>query len=121
MMKVKIKSDSFSFENLKFYLVNEYPKIRFWELPKNKLLAEKNKFVGCYVISSKKNIRLVGGFPSDKTNFIAFLILFLGGIIIPLGLYFLIFYKAQKKLETQIGETIGKKFAKYHLVNKTEE
>lgn len=120
-MKIKIKPESLNFENLKYFLVNEFPNVRFWELPNSKLLAEKNKIIGCYVLPGKRKIRVLGGFPNMQTNFFAILIILLGGIIIPLSLYYLIFFKHHKHFETQIGEAVAKKYSKYHLINKTVE
>lgn len=119
MMNIKIKPNTLDFENLKYYLVNEFPNVRFWELPKNKLLAEKNKLVGAYIIPAKKKIRIIGGFSNMKTNIGALILLVIGGFIIPLSLYYIFFYKHHKNFETLIGETIAKKYSKYHLINKT--
>jgi hypothetical protein len=119
-MKIDIKPDSYSYDELKFYLVNEFPKVRFWELPKKRLLAEKNRFTGCYIVATKKKIFTIGAFPNKKTNIIAIFLTLIGGIIVPLGLYLLIFYKSQNKLQNQVGETIAKKYSRFHLINKTE-
>lgn len=121
MMNIKIKPNTLDFENLKYYLVNEFPNVRFWELSKTKLLAEKNKIVGCYLIPSKKKIRVIGGFSNVKTNIFAIIITVLGGVLIPLSIYYLIFYKYHHNFETVIGETIAKKYSKYHLINKTAD
>lgn len=121
MMKITIKPGTINYENLKFYLVNEFPKVRFWELPNKRLLAEKNRFAGSYIFMRKKKIHIIGGFPNNKTNLLALLLVILGGFIIPLLLYFLIFFQGQRKLKNQIGETIAKKYSKFHLINKTEE
>jgi len=120
-MKIKIKGDSLDIENFKFYLVNEFPNVRFWELPNNRLLAEKNKITGCYIIPQGKKIRLISGFPNIQTNIAAIVITVIGGFIIPISLYYLLFHKAHKRFELHIGEAIAKKYAKYHLINKTIE
>ena len=119
-MKIDIKPNSCNYDELKFYLVNEFPKIRFWELPKKRLLAEKNRFTGCYIVATKKRIFTIGAFPNMKTNILAIFLTIIGGIIVPIGLYLLVFYGAQNKLKNQIGETIAKKYSKFHLINKTE-
>lgn len=121
MVKVKIKSGSLNFESLKFYLVNEFPKVRFWELPNKRLLAEKSNFSSCYIYLGRKNVHLLGGFSTMKANIIAALLIVLGGFFVPLTLYFTIFYPGQRRFRNQIGETIAKKYAKFHLINKTEE
>ncbi|MBN2662837.1 MAG: hypothetical protein JXR68_04235 [Bacteroidales bacterium] len=121
MMNIKIKPNTLNFENLKYYLVNEFPNVRFWELPKNKLLAEKNKIVGCYLIPSKKKIRVIGGFTNIRTNVVAIIITVLGGFILPIAIYYLLFYKHHNNFEKIIGETIAKKYSKYHLINKTAD
>jgi hypothetical protein len=120
-MKIKIHSENFDFDNLKYYLVNEFPKVRFWEVGENKLLAEKNKITGCYILAGKRNIHIISGFPSIQTNIIALILTVLGGFIVPIALYYIFLQKRHKTFENQIGETIAKKFSKYNLLNKTTE
>ncbi len=120
-MKIRIKPNSLDYDNLKYYLVNEFPKIRFWELSGKRLIAEKNKLSACYIIPRKKAIYTIGGFPNMNTNFIAALLIVIGGFIIPLGLYFVLFFRSHTRLQRQLGETIAKKYARYHLINKTED
>ncbi len=119
MMKIHTKQKSIDFEQLKYYLVNEFPNVRFWEIGKTKLLAEKNTIIGCYILSKKKKIRVIAGFSNMQTNIIAGILTVFGGFIIPIGLYYLLFYKKHKKFETEIGEVLAKKYSKYYLVNKT--
>ncbi len=119
-MKIHINPEAVDFENLKHHLVNEFPRIRFWELPNNFILAEKNNLVGCYIVKKKKSIRIISGFPCMRANIIAIIIVVLGGFIVPLALYFTIFHPKQSKLKRQLGETIAQKYSKFQLLNKTE-
>jgi hypothetical protein len=118
-MKIKIDKDSLDFNDLKYYLVNEFPRVRFWELAENKLLAEKNKLTACYITAKSRYISVIGGFANRNMNILYFVFTIIGGIVIPLGLYYLMFYKKHKLFEQQIGESIARKFSKFHLINKT--
>ncbi len=118
-MKIRIDKDAFTFDDLKYYLVNEFPRVRFWELSENKLLAEKSKFTASFITVHSNYVRVWGGFSSRNLNILAIIFIFMGGIIIPLTLYYLLFYKNHKNFEQQIGESIAKKFSKFHLINRT--
>lgn len=118
-MKIKINLDNFNFDNFKYYLVNEFPRVRFWEISNNRLLAEKNKFTGCFIFTNRKNITVISGFPNVQTNIIAVILTILGGFIIPIALYLIILKKHHKSFEQQIGEVIAKKYSKFMLINKT--
>jgi hypothetical protein len=117
-MRVNIKPNSIDFDTLKYYLVNEFPKTRIWELSDKKLLAQKNFYTGCYIIPGRRNVWVFGGFPEMKVNIIAIIIFFIGGFLIPTGLYLLLFFKSHKNLEKAVGEAISKKFAKYYIIKK---
>jgi len=109
-MKISIKKDS-NFDEIKYFLVNEFPRVRFWEISENILLAEKNKLVGCYIISSSKSIRIISGFPNIKTNIVAIILVVLGGFIIPIALYFLFLQKSHKLFEKRIGKVVANKYS----------
>lgn len=118
-MKIKISEKDFDYDNFKYYIVNEYPRVRFWEISKNIILAEKNTFVGSYIIKRKKSIRIFGAFPGTKRNLLAILIILMGGILIPLTIYFIFFRQKQLKFGTSMAETIAKKYSSIKLLNKT--
>ncbi len=120
-MKIKINSNNFDFDNLKYYLVNEFPRIRFWEISHNKLLAEKNKVTGCYIFTNKRSIRIISGFPSLQTNIVAIILTVLGGFFIPIALYYVFLQRRHKSFEQQIGKVIAKKYSKFRLVNKATD
>lgn len=105
-MKIHIKKENFDFEELKYHLANSFPKYKFWELPKNQILIEKNKVVGCYIIPSKNKMQLICGFSDIRINLLAVILTILGGIIVPIILYYLIFYGMHKKFELKITEEI---------------
>ena len=118
-MKIRISADNFKYRDLKYFIVNEYPRVRFWEVNKHILLAEKNSFTAAYIIIGKKSITVIGAFPKLKNNLLALIIIALGGVIIPIALYFLMFRRAHKRFATSIAETIAKKFSVVPLLNKT--
>jgi len=118
-MKIKISDKDFDYDAFKYFIVNEFPRVRFWEISKNIILAEKNPFVGAYIIIKKKNIRIFGAFPGIKRNLLAMFIILIGGIIVPLAIYFLLFNSKQISFSTAVSETIAKKYSSIKLLNKT--
>ncbi len=105
-MKIKIKPNSVGFEHLKEVLVNRFPEYTFWELPHNRILAQKNKFVGCYISLHKRSIIVIGTFPSIRKTLLALIITILGGIILPLIIYYIFLYDEFKNIEQHIGDFI---------------
>ncbi len=118
-MKIRISAKDFKYRDLKYYIVNEYPRVRFWEVNNHILLAEKNPFTAAYIFIGKKSITVIGAFPKLKNNLLALIVMALGGVVIPLAIYFLLFRRAHKRFATSIAETIAKKFSVVPLLNKT--
>lgn len=104
-MKVPLPQN-FDFEGLKHHLANAFPNYNFWELPKNQILIEKNKIVGCYLIPHKNKLQIICGFSDIRVNIASLFFTIIGGIIIPIILYYLVFYKFHKRFERRILQEI---------------
>lgn len=103
----------FNFDGLKQHLANAFPKYNFWQLPKNQILIEKNKIVGCYLIPNKNKIQIICSFSDVRVNIAALLFTIIGGIIVPLTIYYLVFYRLHKKFETKISKEIFNFMSKF--------
>ncbi len=109
-MKIRIKKNSIGFNELKNALVNRFPEYTFWELPSNRILAQKNKNIGCLISLHRKSIVIIGTFPSLKKTLLALTIFLLGGIFLPLIIYYIFFYDEFKNIENKIASFIRLKF-----------
>ena len=101
-MKIEIKENSISFDELKAKIERKFPDYKTKVRSKNFLVVSKSSTVGTNVVLKKNKIYIVGNFPSVIGQIIFVLSLFLLGILIPLIIYFVAFHSKLKRIEKEV-------------------
>ncbi|HBG71778.1 MAG: hypothetical protein A2W93_06295 [Bacteroidetes bacterium GWF2_43_63] len=109
-MRIKIPENQITFEQLKADVENQFPQYAFHVKTKNFLVARKNGSTGANILLRKSKVVINGGFPTMGGTLLFMLCIFLLGFLIPLIVYFIVFHKNQKQLETEIGTFIQQKY-----------
>ena len=109
-MKIRIKQNSITFEELKSTIVNQFPEYKFFEHKKDFIIAEKNIGIGCNIKLKRRCIIVRGNFPNPKYQVIYLLLTIIFGFIYPILFYFLFFYKLFSSFEYEIGNFLTEKY-----------
>ena len=107
LMRIK-KEREISLEDLKRLVKQEYPDYQILKRTRKYFVLQKSPSLGCNVVVKKNNIYVSSTFPSYISQILFILSIFILGIIIPLALYYIIFFKNMKKFERELGEFIKK-------------
>lgn len=103
-MKIAITPGSISYPELEEKLSQHFPNYEFNMRGKQFLVGKKSNTVGANIIIRKNKILVAGNFPTVGGAILFSLCLVLLGILIPLIVYFSVFHKKMKALETEIGD-----------------
>jgi hypothetical protein len=76
----------------------------------NEIVIARNKSIGCKLILTKKRLLIAGTFPTKGRMILAILILILGGIIIPMGIYLIAFKGKFEAMEKEVYTYIKSEF-----------
>lgn len=110
-MLLKIKENSIDPAELNRVLSDEFEdKYKITTRTKAVTVVAKDKMIGAIVSVTKKRINVVGNFPTMKVQLIAMLIFIFLGVLIPLTIYFIFFYKKTKQIEKEVGGFIKENY-----------
>ena len=109
-MKILIKPNSLTFEELKSTIVNNFPEYKFFVHKKNFIIAEKNAGVGCNIKLRHKKIIVRGNFPNPKYQYIYAILTILFGFLYPVLFYYIFVNKHFISFENEIGELLISKY-----------
>lgn len=90
---------------IKWKLKNRLKSFEVKEISEN-IYILKNKIASCFIKFEGNRLTVVSGFSSIYSNFLAFLFLIIGGIFIPVLLYYAFFYKRHKFIELKVFRSI---------------
>jgi hypothetical protein len=111
MKTIKIKPESFKIgefsEAVKTHFAHKY-KVTTNNV--NEIIVAKDKAIGCKIVLTKKKMMVLGFFPTNSRMIIAMLVLILGGIMIPLIVYFIAFKGKFEAMENEVFEYINSEF-----------
>jgi len=106
-MKLKIKENSISYDELKQTLTQEFGDLyKIDDYSKSIISVSKTKLIGANVAVFKNKILINGGFPSMAYNIGFMLFIILLGFIIPLIIYLLVLHKKMKAVEKEVADFI---------------
>jgi len=109
-MKVRITND-FTLDELKSKIEKDFPDYKTSFRGKNILVVKKNGTTAALVLGGKNGTARVNeGFPTMGGQMIFTFSLILLGILIPLIIYFTVFFPAQKSLRNEIADYIKKNY-----------
>lgn len=103
-MKIPIQPNSVTFEDLKSKITSKFQDYKFNVRSKSFGVVQKTATAGTNVILKKEKIMVVANFPTIGGTMIFTFCIILLGVLIPLILYYSIFFDRQKKVEKEIGE-----------------
>ncbi len=103
-MKISIQPNSLSFEDLKSKILTKFPDYKFIVRSKSIGVVQKSVTAGANVILRKNKIIVTANFPTMGGTMLFMLSIIMLGVLIPIILYFSIFFAAQKKVEKEVGE-----------------
>ena len=109
-MKIRIKPNSITFEELKSAIVNQFPEYKFFEHKKNFIIAQKNIGIGCNIKLQRRSIIVRGNFPNPKYQIIYLILTIIFGFIYPILFYFLFINKFFRSFEFEIGNFLSDKY-----------
>lgn len=93
-------------EQLQQFLSQALPQYTTTLRGKNMAVVAKSATVGANVVARKNAIVVVASFPNMGAQMgFVFAVLFLG-VLIPLLIYFIAWYGAQRRVEKEVGETL---------------
>lgn len=106
-MRIKIQENAINIDDLKQKLVERFSgKYDISNRDKNILVVAESKTIGALVIPLKKSIAINGNFPTMKGQMIFTILMVALGILIPLIVYFAVYHKKMKAVETEVAEFI---------------
>ena len=103
-MKIPIQPNSITFEDLKSKLTAKFPDYKFITRTGSLVVVQKTSTAGANVLLKKNRIMVAANFPTMVGTMIFMFSIILLGVLIPIILYFSIFFAAQKKVEKEVGE-----------------
>jgi hypothetical protein len=105
-MKIPIQPNSVTFEDIKTKLSSRFPDYKLNIRSKSIIIVQKSATAGANVVIRKNKILVAANFPTVGGTMLFMLSIILLGVLIPIILYFAIFFAAQKKVEKEVGEYI---------------
>jgi uncharacterized membrane protein YukC len=113
-MKFKIKPNSIDTQTLEKALSTHFDgQYKVSTRNKFSIVVAKNDIIGTIVIVQKDKINVVGNFATLKVQFIFMMLIVLLALIIPLIIYFLVFHKKMKAIETEVVDFIKTSYKDY--------
>ncbi|MFT5778502.1 MAG: hypothetical protein ACI837_001458 [Crocinitomicaceae bacterium] len=110
IMNIPIKPNSVQFPELKEKLTAKFPDYSFNMRGKNLLIAKQSSSAGANILIRKNKIIVGGNFPTMGGTMIFAACMVLGGILIPIIIYFAVFHKKFKAIENEIGAYIQEEY-----------
>lgn len=107
-MKIKIQPGTLTLDILKARVSNQFPDYKIINRNKKFFVVKKSNTEGANVVLKKNCIFVVGNFPTTGGQILFSLSIFLLGIILPLIIYYIKFYKKIKRVENELGNFIKK-------------
>ncbi len=77
---------------------------------KKMLVLKKSSSVGVQVVLRKKQLFVVGNFPTASAQVLFAVCIVLLGVIIPLLIYFFAYHKKMKAMENEVGDCLKSAF-----------
>ena len=112
-MKIKIKENSISLNELKRDLEEEFgDTYKVSVYGKRRVTLAKNKIVGAVVTLRKNEIIAVGTFPVPWVYGVFVFTMVFTGILIPLVLYFIFFHKKMNQCDKEVGAFVRENYEK---------
>jgi len=109
-MKVSIRPDSVTFEDLQKKLETQFSGYKFSKRSNNFLVASKSSTIGANILLKKDKILVLGNFPSMGLQLLFTLSVVLLGFLIPIIIYFVAFNGKFKALEKELGEYLQNQY-----------
>ena len=110
-MKIKVEENSVNLDELLQKLQEKFPEYEFSTRNKKMLVAKKTKTIGANIVLRKKNVIVVGNFPTVGGSIIYSLSVVLLGFLIPVLVYFIAFNPKMKAVEKAIGAYIQSEYS----------
>lgn len=104
-MKIPI-SAPVTAEQLRQTLAQSLPQYQYMLRTKSILVVQKSAAVGANVVVGKKAITVVGTFPSMGAMMVWVMCLVLLGFLLPLIVFFIVWYSPQKAVEKEVAATL---------------
>lgn len=105
-MKV-IKDTDKKISDLKQLFAESLPEYRILKRTKRYFVVMKSPSVGCNVVVKRNRIVVSETFPTRWAQLLFIFTIFILGVIIPLALYYIFFYKRLMKFEKEVHEFIS--------------
>lgn len=106
-MKIKIQENAIKIDELKHKLTERFSgKYDVSARGKNMLVVAQSNTIGASVIPLRKSIAVNGNFSTMKAQIVFTILIVALGILLPLIVYFLVYHKKMKAVETDVAEFI---------------
>jgi hypothetical protein len=112
MKTIKIKPNTFTIdtlsETIRTHFVSKYS---VTDNRVNEITIAKTETIGCKVVLTKKRLLVSGTFATPSKMIVALLILILGGIIIPMAIYMIVYKPKFEAIEKEVYDCIKAEFS----------
>jgi len=109
-MKINITPNTIDYKELQEKLTAKFPEYIFGIRNKQFLVAKKSNTEGANIILRKKKLLVIGSFPTVNGTMLFGACIVLLGVLIPLIIYFAVFHKKLKAMESEIGSFLQKEY-----------
>jgi len=110
-MKISIKPDSVKWEDVREKLTARFPEYKVTTRSKAFLIVAKSGSIGTNVLIRKKNIMVVGNFPTLGGTMLFVLAVVLLGALVPIIVYMAAFQPRMRTLENEVAAYLKEAYA----------
>jgi hypothetical protein len=111
-MKIPIQANTVTFEDLQSKISARFPDYKFNVRSKYFGVVQKTATAGANVVLKKEKIFVTANFPTMIGSGLFMVCIIFLGVLIPIILYYSIFFSAQKKVEKEVGEYLMTEYAR---------
>jgi hypothetical protein len=109
-MKIRIERGSNKFEEIKNFLAINFPDYEVFVRNNGRIVVKKNFVTGCFIKIYRRSIKINGNFPDLKLQILFYSGVILMGVVYPLLIYFLYFYRRFRNFEEEVGKKLRKEY-----------
>ncbi|NOQ71348.1 MAG: hypothetical protein GQ574_05075 [Crocinitomix sp.] len=109
-MKFEISKQP-TFDELKQVIGEKFPDYKLKMQGKQFLIVKKSSSCGVNILVRKNKMLVAGNFPTMGGKLLFAVTLILGGILIPIIIYFAVFHKKFKAMEEEVGSFLQEQYA----------
>lgn len=111
MKTLKVTAGSIFFDELSKNIRKEFGhKYIVTDNARNEIIVAKDSTIACKIILTKKRLMVQGTFPTSGKMMLAMGILLVGGIIIPMAVYVIVYKRKFEAMEKEVYEKIATGF-----------